>query len=141
MSLPDGVMAKRLPIALGGAAVLAFGAFMLVSQGPQAAWLPGCMFHRATGLDCPGCGMTRAAHSALRGDLLAAFRFNPLGMVLLPPAMLGIGLEVVGWVRGKPLPWTFRVRGRWVWGIVAVVFVFWVARNIPAWPFTLLSPP
>jgi Protein of unknown function (DUF2752) len=134
-------MPNRLLIVLCGLAVLVFGTLALRSQGPGAAWLPGCLFHRVTGLDCPGCGMTRAAHATLHGDLAAAFRFNPLGMILLPLALIGIGLEIVGWVRGRPLPWTFRVRGRWVWGIVAAVFVFWIARNIPAWPFNLLAPP
>jgi hypothetical protein len=133
-------MPRRLLIVLCGLALLVFAAFCLRSQGPGAGWLPGCLFHRMTGLDCPGCGMTRAAHATLHGDLAAAFRFNPLGMVLLPLAMIGIGLEIAGWVRGKPLAWAFRLRGRWVWGVAAVVLVFWVARNIPGWPFTLLGP-
>jgi hypothetical protein len=141
MTATGGVSAKRLLIVLCGLAALAFSAFLLRSHGPDAAWLPGCLFHRITGLDCPGCGMTRAAHATLHGDLVEAFRLNPLGMILLPLALIGIGLEIAGWVRGKPLPWTFRARGGWVWGIVVAVFVFWIARNIPVWPFTLLAPP
>ena len=141
MTAAGGASAKRLLIVLCGLAVLGFALIALHGQGPGAAWLPGCLFHQVTGLDCPGCGMTRAAHAALHGDLVAAFRFNPLGVVLLPLALLGIALETAAWVRGKPLPWTFRVGGRWAWGIVAAVFVFWITRNIPLWPFTLLAPP
>ena len=116
-------------------------AFLLYQSGPTASWLPGCLFHRITGLDCAGCGMTRAAHAALHGRWSEAFRYNPLGMILLPAAMVGIGLELIGWLCGKPLPLRFRIGGRWAWGVAGVLIAFWVLRNIPAWPFTLLAPP
>lgn len=37
-----------------------------------------CIFHEITGLQCPGCGNTRAALSLLRFDLKAAFSYNLL---------------------------------------------------------------
>jgi hypothetical protein len=43
----------------------------------QLAW-PTCSFRTITGLPCLTCGATRAAVSLLRGDWLAAWRFNPL---------------------------------------------------------------
>jgi hypothetical protein len=116
-------------------------AFALYQSGPSASWMPGCLFHRMTGLNCPGCGMTRAAYAVLHGNFGEAFRLNPMGMVLLPAALLGLGLELAGWMRGKPLPFRFRIGGRWAWGVLGMVLVFWVIRNIPEWPFTLLSPP
>jgi hypothetical protein len=133
--------ARRACILAFGLIVVGAVAVMLYLSGPSAPWLPGCLFHRFTGWLCPGCGMTRAAHAALHGDPGAAFRFNPLGMVLLPAALVGIGLELLGWVRGKPLPLRFRVGGRWAWAVFGVLVVFWVLRNIPAWPFVLLAPP
>lgn len=85
--------------------------------------------------------MTRAADATLHGNFAAAFRFNPVGMILFPLAMISLGLETVGWIREKPLPFHLRpgVRGAWV--IVGIVISFWILRNIPAWPFTLLAPP
>ncbi len=105
------------------------------------SWLPGCVFHKLTGLHCPGCGMTRAAHATLHGRLGEAFRYNPLGMILLPLAGVGVGIGVIGWVRRKPLPFRLNVGGVGAWGIVWLVVGFWVLRNIQCWPFTLLSPP
>jgi hypothetical protein len=131
---------RALALALGALSALLL-AFLLYRSGPAASWLPGCLFHRVTGFDCPGCGMTRAAHAALHGRIGEAFRFNPLGMVLLPAAMIGLGLELAGWLRGRPLPVRFRIGGRWAWGVLGVLMAFWVLRNIPAWPFTLLAPP
>jgi Protein of unknown function (DUF2752) len=134
-------MAQRALIVVLGVLVAALLAFQLMRCGPHASWLPGCMLHRLTGLHCPGCGMTRAAHATLGGDLAAAFRFNPLGMVLLPLAIVGIGFELAAWVRGKPLGFTPRIGGRWAWVVVFLIIGFWILRNIPAWPCTLLAPP
>ena len=122
-------------VALAGAAIL------LREAGPNGlAWFPGCTFHRLTGLNCPGCGMTRAAHATLHGRLGEAFRFNPVGMILLPLACVGVGLETLGWVRGKPLLFRLNVGATGAWLIVWIVLAFWVLRNLPWWPFTLLSP-
>lgn len=45
-----------------------------------------CPFHSVTGLPCPGCGMTRAWLSLLRGDLTSAFRYH--GMFWSLPVLL-----------------------------------------------------
>jgi hypothetical protein len=37
-----------------------------------------CLVLAATGVPCPGCGMTRAAASLLRGEWTAMWRFHPL---------------------------------------------------------------
>lgn len=49
-----------------------------------AVWAPSdegptiCPFALCTGTACPGCGMTRAASSLVRGDLGAALAYHPL---------------------------------------------------------------
>lgn len=128
-------------VVLGGLALL-YAAFTLYHRGPYGVtWLPDCYFHRFTGLNCPGCGMTRAAHATLHGRIGEAFRFNPVGMILLPLACVGIGIEILGWVRGQRLPFRLNVGAAGAWAIVWIVLGFWILRNIPCWPFTLLAPP
>ena len=38
---------------------------------------PGCFFKSTFGIDCPGCGMTRAFFALLRGDLMGSLAYNP----------------------------------------------------------------
>lgn len=39
---------------------------------------PACLFRQAFHIPCPGCGLTRAFHSLLAGDLYGAWVYNPL---------------------------------------------------------------
>lgn len=67
-----------------------------------------CPFHLVTGLDCPGCGITRMCMALLRGDIGAAYAFNR-GLFLAAPflaLLLGIVLYRYVWdVRGKGTLW------------------------------------
>ncbi len=135
-------MRAERAILLGGALALAAVLVFVFYQGAASApWLPECMFHQLTRLWCPGCGMTRATHAALHGRMAMAFRLNPVGMVLFPVALLGISLELAGWLRGTPPPFSLRLGRLGAWVILCIILVFWVLRNIPAWPFSLLAPP
>lgn len=126
-------------MALGVLALLA-AAWLLREHG-RAGWLPGCVFHRFTGLHCPGCGMTRGTVAALHGEFGWAFRHNPVGMVLLPLAMAGLALELAGWVRGRPLRWRLPLGRYGGWVILWTLLAFFLLRNLPWWPLTLLAPP
>ena len=41
-----------------------------------------CPFKLLTGIDCPGCGMTRAFMCIILGDPAAAYYYNPLAPAL-----------------------------------------------------------
>lgn len=131
---------RRVMVAVSGLLLALLALWLLREHGPQAGWLPGCVFHRLTGWHCAGCGMTRATAALTHGDVAAAFRLNAVGMVLLPLALAGMGIELIGWVRGRPLP--FRLNpGVWGgWALVVLIAAFWLLRNLPWWPFTLLAP-
>src|SRR6516225_2827850 len=89
---------------------------------------PGCIFHRTTGLLCPGCGSLRALHQLLHGHFITAFRFNPLWVVSLAAlAVMGVLYQV----RKQTLPW-FKPRWLWALGIVFLAVSIW--RNLPGAP-------
>lgn len=90
-----------------------------------------CPFHFVTGLDCPGCGVTRMCIALLRGDFHAAYVFNR-GLFLALPflvILLSIVLYRYIWgIRGKGTAW--KVENRL--SIVLVVYMLgWgVLRNL-----------
>jgi hypothetical protein len=100
---------------------------------------PRCLLHSLTGLHCPGCGATRALHSLLHGDLAQAAAFNVLFLASLP-LLIGAGLRwaVLTW-RGRPLP-RWRPRGWVIFGIVVIITLFGIFRNLPFAPFNFLAP-
>jgi hypothetical protein len=67
-------MELRKPAIFTGIAAAGLSYLLLV---PSEYKIP-CIFNYATGMQCPGCGLTRASMAILRGDFAAAFNFNPL---------------------------------------------------------------
>src|SRR5690554_8210264 len=53
-----------------------------------------------TGFYCPGCGSQRAIHLLLHGDIIGAFRFNPLMVLTIPIMVYGVGITVANWIFG-----------------------------------------
>lgn len=117
-------------IGLGSAAVLYF--FNPATNG----FYPVCRFHQLTGLNCPGCGTTRACHALLHGDLSAAFRDNALFVLSLPALLLRGGWLAIARYRGRPAGSWLPVN--WGWSLLTIALVFAVLRNLPA--FAFLSP-
>ena len=119
------------------------GLFYLSGNDPEEAgsFYPKCLFREVSGLHCAGCGGTRAAHALTKFEFGEAFRKNPLLIILLPFAAIGVVLEVMAWVAGEGYRGP-RVRfpGQWAWSLPVLIVGFWILRNIPLWPFELLAP-
>lgn len=49
---------------------------------------PSCLIYSTTGYRCPGCGLQRAFHALLHGEVGEAFSYNYLLVVILPLALL-----------------------------------------------------
>jgi hypothetical protein len=76
-------MELRKPLFLSGIAAAGLTYLLAV---PNQYKIP-CVFNYATGLQCPGCGLTRASMAILRGDIQAAYNFNQL--VFFVPLFVG----------------------------------------------------
>ena len=103
-----------------------------------AGFAPGCLFFRATGLYCPGCGSGRAVAAVFRGDLPRAFGYNPMLFLLGIPA-LGVFLHeylrlVFPGMGLRPVMLSQRASV----GSMILVIAYWVLRNIPA--LSILAP-
>ena len=100
---------------------VAAGAVILYRYDPTTAgFYPPCLFHALTGLQCPGCGTTRALHHLLHGDVAGALRLNAMLFVVLPfGAVATLSRRVA----------THPVTG-WVAAVVTVAW--WILRNVYA---------
>ena len=102
---------------------------------------PPCLFYATIGLYCPGCGAGRYLLALLRGDLYAAFRYQPLLFISFPFLVYYVLKVYISFVFGKDILPFPKVRNRWFGITVAVIIVgYWILRNIPVYPFTLLTP-
>ena len=123
--------------------LLGSAAYVLVTFPPAGSpYYPKCQLHSLTGLHCPGCGMTRFAAALLHGDLPQAAAYNALGIVALPFVAVWVLQHVWAWLWGvTPRRWfTPKWYSRVSAVFVAVLAVFFVLRNVPVAPFTLLAP-
>lgn len=119
----SAVMTARKCIVTVGAAVAALAVIVYLAMfDPTVYPAPQCLFHRLTGLDCPGCGTQRAVHAMFAGDFGRAWSSNPA---------LFFALAYVG-LYALPLP---RLKaaltsGPAIYAVGAAILFWWVFRNI-----------
>lgn len=120
---------RKILLGAGLFFILTAGCWILYSFYPVARkFFPTCPFYELLHLYCPGCGSTRAAFYFLHGDIAGVFRSNPAFI----PTLLFIASMIL-------IPKRAR-RPAVVWTYVILLFLFWILRNLPWYPFTLLAP-
>lgn len=101
------------------------GAWVVYTYPPaEHSFYPRCVFKVATGLDCPGCGSTRAAHALVHGRVADAFRLNPMlfavgGVALCAMPSLARGRQP----RFLTKPW-------FAWSALVAIVGWWIVRNL-----------
>ena len=140
--LPEKIKSSAVERTLAGAGILTVsaGAFVVGYFNPTTAgFFPVCPLYALTGINCPGCGLTRGFHALFQGDIVSALHFN----ALLPIYAFVLGFLFVSLflivVRGRGLSWRFFPPAS-LYGFLFVAATFFVLRNLPFYPFTLLAP-
>lgn len=112
------------------------------SEGPSQVFLPGmqapmpelCSSRMLFGVDCPGCGMTRAFISISHGDFRRAWHFNP--------GSFFVYLLIVGQIPWQAFQlWRIRqgklpIQSNWVYLVPAVAIIMVLAQ----WIIRMLLP-
>lgn len=98
---------------------------------------PRCPFYVLTHALCPGCGSQRALSALLHGQLAEALHDNVLLVAFLPLLLYSafVKLRHAGAQQVR-----LFYKPAFTWFVLAVIILFWVLRNIPFYPFSLLSP-
>lgn len=127
-----------VPLAAVGCVAIGMGYALLSNPthaAPDAA--PTCLLKLTTGLDCPGCGGTRALWYVLHADLPAAARHHFLFVFALP----FLAYLFVAWAGNQAFGWRLpelRISSKVIGGFLGVWLAFSVLRNLPWAPFTSL---
>ncbi|MFM7044422.1 MAG: DUF2752 domain-containing protein [Ilumatobacteraceae bacterium] len=137
---PPWLLRRAAPVVGGCAAAAAAVVLAVGDPSAPGSRFPACQFRAATGLWCPGCGLTRGTHSLLHGDIAAALGQN----VFTPLALVA---AAIGWWSWTRRAWT----GDWLrlpswagprlgWALLSAAIAYGVARNVPVAPFDALAP-
>lgn len=114
---------------------LAFaGAYLFIFEPGKSGFFPVCPFRALTGFACPGCGSTRGMHALVHGDVVSAFKFNPLLILSLPFLLYAFVRFTNDAIQGRQ-PKGNRLDVKYIWAIFGVVLFFWIFRNTPFYPF------
>src|SRR5580704_8057393 len=91
-------LAVRVVLLLLAAAGVAGGVYVLAVVPPtDDSYYPRCQFHSLTGLQCPGCGITRALNAALNGRIAQALAYNPLAFIIIPVVVWSLAQSLLCW--------------------------------------------
>lgn len=87
-----------------------------------------CIFKRRLGIECPACGLSRAAASILTLDLASAFGYNAIWPLYLVYGLwIGVAASVKYIWRGETLS---LPRPLWLnYAVIGVMLAYGVARN------------
>jgi hypothetical protein len=105
----------------------------------EKTFIPACPCRLLTGLYCPGCGSLRAIHAITHLRIDRAFAYNSLLVLFLPLFIWFFAINLAATLLG---PDKIRLHLPPVFGkvLLVIVLAYFLIRNIPAYPFTLLQP-
>ncbi len=125
---------KRLYLLLAAACAAGYLYLAYSAGGGADGTGPGpCMFKNVTGIPCPSCGSTRSVLALMEGDVGAALRLNPLGLLLaagLLAVPIWIPVDLLTGKRSLPRAWQrfeHAVRIPWVAAaMIALIALNWI---------------
>jgi hypothetical protein len=100
---------------------------------------PKCPVYGVTGIYCPGCGSQRAAHQILNGNIIEGIRHNYLIGLLGLVLSYQVFMFIMNSVLQKGIV-NLLHKSKVTMGILVIVILFWILRNINLFPFTELAP-
>jgi hypothetical protein len=118
------------------AAILGAVAVVFFFNPATHGFYPVCLFHRWTGLNCPGCGGTRAVYALLHGHFQRALKDNALFIVSLGATAIWSVRFAFQKLRKQKA--ALSLPPGILWAFLAAAIVFTVLRNLSA--FSWLSP-
>lgn len=96
----------------------------------QAWWAPKCPVHLLTGLQCPGCGISRAIHALLHGRAAEAFAYNRFFIISIPYFLSVCAVMYIPALHRHENLRRFVTGPVPAWGYIILFCIWFVVRNI-----------
>jgi hypothetical protein len=131
----------RNPVWLAPAAIAscfaAAASYVLISDPTDggANAVPSCLVKLTTGLDCPGCGGTRAFYFLMRANIPEAARHHAVAVFAAPFLVWLYVAWAVKRISGRQIV-APRLSAKVIAGFLGFWALFMVLRNLPFPPFT-----
>ena len=117
--------------------VIAFFYFMV--NPSEVDLMLKCPLYSSTGIYCPGCGSQRAAHHLLHFNIVKAASNNIIFLFALVALIYHYSIPLINQYFSKHFKSIFDSTKNLLIVLVLII-LFWILRNIPYYPFTLLAP-
>lgn len=112
-------------------ALALLGGVYLLFDPAGGGLFPSCLLLRVTGYRCPGCGLQRALHALLHGQVRQALAYNYALLVVLPLALLA-GYRYLFPERTMGLE-RWMKQPRFLGALIVLTLLWWVVRNCFGW--------
>ena len=89
-----------------------------------------CIFHELTGLDCPGCGITRCLFYLVNLKIGDAFRVNPLVFIYLPFIIAYYLYQSYLYIYNKKDKILIKIPNYVTYIILVITIIYGIVRNI-----------
>jgi hypothetical protein len=120
--------------------LLAGGLYLLYVRNPAApGFFPPCPFLFLTGFYCPGCGALRTLHELMHFRFAHALELNVLVVISTVPLTLYFTRCALAFCDITQLTVNSLPKSLY-YAVLGVLLTFWLLRNLPWYPFSLLAP-
>lgn len=89
-----------------------------------------CVWHAATNTQCPACGMQRALHLLVHGNVSEALSCNYFFVISIPFALIAVLAEWYNYNHTLDPLRRFIYHRYTLWAYVVAYFGWWILRNV-----------
>ncbi len=108
--------------------LLMFIAYYIINK-TTGFYIP-CIFHELTGLDCPGCGITRCLFNIINLNFKEAFLVNPLVFIYLPFIIAYFLYKSYLYIFNKKDKILVKIPNYVIYIILGITILYGILRNI-----------
>ncbi len=113
--------------------------FYFTINPSEVNFLPRCPLYSNTGVYCPGCGSQRALHDLLHFNIKEVISHNLLFLLGLFIIVYHFSIESINFFSEANIK-NLLYHPKTPIILLIIIILFWILRNIPYYPFTLLAP-